>query len=445
MRGRYLVGGRRPFEGSTRRVASYRLARIQEGDSRHGVNPAFARRLVGIEGLRGLAAASVLMGHVWLTSQPNGQSFHLGWPDTYVFPQLKNGVTLFFVLSGFLLFLPFAAAVLREQRRPAFDAYIRNRALRILPAYWFILLCTALVLQTARVYQAGTLGVAQMDNLSLLGQNALLLQNYHPATVATGIGPAWSLEIEVLYYLLLPLLVLAAILLARMATTRGQRVVAMLFPAVLLGVVGVASVALGPNSGFPFARTWVGVWRLSFFTHAHLFAPGLALAVALVEYQDGRLRLPRWWRPVAGIAGVVVAVTAIKLTVDGTILARWEPAIIAIACSLLLALTVLSVSDSRSRLVATLDSRTLVAAGLASYSVYLWHYPVILWLRDHNLTISGGFGAYVLNLTVVAAAVGVLSGLTYNYVEKPALRFKARTHVAKREPPPAPRRSETAV
>ena len=187
------------------------------------------------------------------------------------------------------------------------------------------------------------------------------------------------------------------------------------------------------------------MWQLSFFTHAHLFAPGLALAVARVEYQDGRLRLPSWWRPVAAMAGVVVAVTAIKLAVDGTIYVRWETAILTIPFGLLLALTVLKAPGSRSRLVAILDSPALVAAGLCSYSVYLWHYPVILWLRDHNLTIGGGSGAYLVDLGVVAVVVGVLSWLTYNYVERPALRLKARTHVTERDSAPGMRAgSETA-
>jgi peptidoglycan/LPS O-acetylase OafA/YrhL len=390
--------------------------------------------LVGIEGLRGIAAGTVLTAHVWLISQPSGHFFELGWSNRYVFPQLKNGVTLFFVLSGFLLFLPFVAAALRNEPRPAFNAYLRNRALRILPAYWFILLCTALLLQTARVYEAGTLGASAMDSPSLLAQNALLIQNYHPGTMATGIGPAWSLVIEVVFYVALPLLVVAAIRLSRRATTRNQRVAGMLFPAAFLGVLGVAGLAIGPHSGFPFARTWTGVWRASFLTHAHLFAPGLALAVARVEYQDGRLRLPDWWRPAAAVAAIVVTVATVKLTVDGTIAQRWETTLIAIACGLLLALVVIPAPGSRSRLVDSLDTPALIGAGLVSYSVYLWHYPVILWMRDHSLTVGGGFGAFFLNLAIVATVVGMLSWLTYSFVERPALRLKARAHVAGQTP-----------
>jgi peptidoglycan/LPS O-acetylase OafA/YrhL len=179
----------------------------------------------------------VLTAHVWKVSSPGGTPFQFGWFSTYFFPPLVNGVTLFFVLSGFLLFLPFATAALREQPRPAFAAYLRNRALRILPAYWFVLLFVALVLQSAALYSAGKQGA--IHDPSLLGQNALLLQTYHPSTVGTGIGPAWSLVIEVAFYLVLPLLVLAAIWLAGRAATHAQRVLALLFPAALLALIGV--------------------------------------------------------------------------------------------------------------------------------------------------------------------------------------------------------------
>jgi peptidoglycan/LPS O-acetylase OafA/YrhL len=66
-------------------------------------------------------------------------------------PDLAFGVTLSFVLSGFLLYGPFAAAVLRNDRPPDLAKYLRNRALRILPAYWVILLLVAFVLQSAFV------------------------------------------------------------------------------------------------------------------------------------------------------------------------------------------------------------------------------------------------------------------------------------------------------
>jgi len=420
---------------------------IEEGGSRHvgRAHPAFARRLAGIEGLRGVAIASVLLYHVWLISPPRRDPIHLGWLGTYVFPQLGNGVTLFFALSGFLLFLPFAAAALRQKRRPEFDAYLKNRALRILPAYWFIFLLTALVLQSARVYRGDAAVISGMHDPKLLVENLLLLQNYHPSTLATGIVPAWSLAIEVVFYLLLPLLVLVALWLARKATSHRQRVAAMLFPAAFMAAIGLVSLPIDVGVGRVFDRTWVGVWQLSFFTHAHLFALGLALAVVRVEWQEGRLRLPAWWRPVAAVALVVVAAVIVKLGADGAIASRWQVTLVAIVCGLLLALTVLPPARSRSPLIGTLESPAFVATGLASYSVYLWHAPIILWLRVNGVTHGGGFRAFGLNLLIVGTITGVASWLTYRYVEKPALRLKSRARVKRAADLPAPRaKPETA-
>jgi peptidoglycan/LPS O-acetylase OafA/YrhL len=387
-----------------------------------------------------VAIASVVLYHVWLISPPRREPIDLHWFGTHIFPQLGNGVTLFFALSGFLLFLPFAAAALRQQRRPEFDAYLRNRALRILPAYWVIFLFTALVLQSARVYRGDASVVAAMHDPKLLLENLLLLQNYRPATLATGIVPAWSLAIEVVFYLLLPLLVVAALWLARRASSHRQRVAALLFPAVFMTVIGLASLPVEFGVGRVFSRTWNGVWQLSFLTHAHLFALGLALAVVRVEWQDGRLRLPSWWRPLAILAMVALAAVVVELAVGRDIASKWQVVLVSIFCGLLLALAVLPPSHSRSRLIGTLESPAFVATGLASYSVYLWHVPIIFWLREHGLTGGGGgYGTYAVNLLVVASVTGVFAWLTYRYVEKPALRFKSRTRAKRAESAPPTR------
>src|SRR5215211_1360916 len=107
--------------------------------------PSFGARLTGIEGLRAIAAFSILVSHVWLYTSPGGGQATLGVLDL-VLPDLSLGVTLFFALSGFLLYRPFAASVVRAQPMPRVSEYLRNRALRILPAYWVILLLVAVVL-----------------------------------------------------------------------------------------------------------------------------------------------------------------------------------------------------------------------------------------------------------------------------------------------------------
>jgi len=84
---------------------------------------------VGIEGLRARAAIAIITLHTWAYSSGSfGQLNQL-------FADLDQGLTLFFALSGFLLYRPFAAALLDRRAMPGSRAYLRNRALRIIPAY----------------------------------------------------------------------------------------------------------------------------------------------------------------------------------------------------------------------------------------------------------------------------------------------------------------------
>ena len=95
-------------------------------------------RLAGIEGIRAIAATSVLVYHVYLNGAPDARPVDLGVATKPV-ENLRAGVTLFFVLSGFLLYRVFVAAALRGLPMPSVREYLRNRALRILPAYLVIL------------------------------------------------------------------------------------------------------------------------------------------------------------------------------------------------------------------------------------------------------------------------------------------------------------------
>jgi peptidoglycan/LPS O-acetylase OafA/YrhL len=112
--------------------------------------------------------------------------------------------------------------------------------------------------------------------------------------------------------------------------------------------------------------------------------------------------------------------------------------LVIVACALLLALVVLPVTASAPppALVRLLDTRLFVAVGLASYSLFLWHEPVVRWLQQHRWTL-GGTGGFWINLLVLGLLSGLLSGLTYRFVERPALSRKTG------RPPPGPTASAT--
>jgi peptidoglycan/LPS O-acetylase OafA/YrhL len=395
-----------------------------------GVRPTFGSRLSGIEGLRALAAGSIVVYHTWLYAPPGSGSALLGRRLDMLMPNLAFGVALFFTLSGFLLYRPFAASIIRDDRLPDVRRYLRNRALRILPAYWMILVLCAVVLGSM-LYRDPMGGLANGRVLDpwLVSTTALFVQNFDPGTVGSGIGPAWSLAVEVVFYLTLPFIALLGVALARRRSTRRGRCLAALAPAALVlcvGLTGKAAAAYlvpppAPYDGW--GANWHSVVERSFWGHADLFTFGMALAVARVNSEDGLLRLPRWWRraAAAGFLGVSVFVA---LYGEGQLSYSLHNTVAAAACALLLALVVLPPAGiRRSPLVRVLEWRPLVAAGVVSYSIFLWHEPLIRWLDDRGLTLAGRSG-FVVNLALVGVVTGVAATLTYRFVEAPALRAK---------------------
>jgi peptidoglycan/LPS O-acetylase OafA/YrhL len=119
-----------------------------------------------------------------------------------------------------------------------------------------------------------------------------------------GLGPAWSLAVEVVFYCVLPLLVLAAAIFAKRVRGRTGRVLVLLGPPLLLLLVGlsgkaVAAIVVPGAPGNGWGPTWHSVVERSFWAQADLFSFGMAVAVLHVEVSDGHARLPRHWRRVA--------------------------------------------------------------------------------------------------------------------------------------------------
>jgi peptidoglycan/LPS O-acetylase OafA/YrhL len=169
------------------------------------------------------------------------------------------------------------------------------------------------------------------------------------------------------------------------------------------------------------------VLERSFWAHADLFAFGMALAVVRVDSEDGLLRLPRWWRQAAVGGAVAVALFVVRFG-EGQLSYSLYNTLVAAGFALVLALVVLPTgNEARAPAVRFLEWRPFVAAGVVSYSVFLWHEPLIRWLDANGLTIAGR-GGFVVNLAAVLAVTGVAAALTYHFVEAPALRarFRAR-------------------
>ena len=392
--------------------------------------------MAGIEGLRGVAAGSVMLGHTVILLGASGFVVPaLLYPLTGL---LLQGLTLFFVLSGFLLYRPFASAIINGRSAPRTRDFYRNRVLRIWPAYLVILGLVGFVFGAAILDPVSGLGnetaggVGYLTDPVLLITNVFLLQGWLPGTVLTGLGVSWSLIPEVTFYLLLPVMAAFGMRLVH----RLPRVTAALVPALLLltvGLVGRAASVMAVRDAHPTGLsagtedpTWADVLQRSIVGQGDLFAMGMIAAVVVVTAKRidadrvRRLRVTAW---TAMLAGALV-LAFVGSTEDGVVYT-----VMAVVCSSAILVLLLPGPGGVARLgVRILESLPLRAAGLCSYSVYLWHVPVILFLREHvGAATYDSVASLPISMVWVAVPTYLLSTLTYRYVEAPAMRRKSRT------------------
>jgi peptidoglycan/LPS O-acetylase OafA/YrhL len=413
---------------TTRRGVGGRLLLGAENPVVSPVAPASQTRLLGIEGLRALAAAAVVVTHAGEFSSRRGE-FAAG-PIAEVTAPFAAGVLLFFVLSGFLLYRPFAVAVVRGQPLPSIRRYYRNRALRILPAYWVILAVTVFVLQSAVVgFDPPRYTTGRFHDLGVFLKNLFLVHNYSPGTIGTGITPTWSLAIEVVFYAALPALALAAVRSRGRLRRHKWRPWAVLAPVVLMAVIGfagklTATLAVpGPQTSF--TPSWHSVVQFSFFAYADVFAWGMLVAVLKVLHDEGLIGLPARTSRVYAEAALLVVFAAWLLVLPPQT-RGWAAMIVPVPFALLLAFVVVPnrANSVRPAFVRLLESRAFVATGVVSYSIFLWNVPVLFWMREHGLLWYGPAG-FVATLLLVAVVCAFLSAISYRFVEAPALRLKA--------------------
>src|SRR5579871_5156059 len=181
-------------------IRSWLAAQLEERRPRGAV--------ASLDGVRACACLTVIAYHISLMTRDQ----HL-WTDTSnrlvgaILLAGGAGVTLFFVLSGFLLFLPYAQALLAEQPWPSARLFYLRRALRIIPGYYFSLVVLVLLdhpeyLEPQRWGQLALFPIFLMDSTR--------------ATFQQLNGPYWTLAIEWQFYLLLPLLALGIIAMTRL-------------------------------------------------------------------------------------------------------------------------------------------------------------------------------------------------------------------------------------
>nr|MDT0666174.1 hypothetical protein [Micromonospora sp. DSM 115978] len=175
------------------------------------------------------------------------------------------GVAVFFVISGFLLYRPFAAAHLAGVKSPAAGPFLVRRFLRIYPAYWLALVVgVAVVGPTISVY--GWEGLLRC---------ALLVQGFQPLWSQQGLTQAWTLTVELSFYLSLPFYAWLTARFARRMADPVARLRTELVGVALLFLVGKTVHLLV----IPTDVSWAMGWHVWLPVWWDLFSLGMALAI----------------------------------------------------------------------------------------------------------------------------------------------------------------------
>jgi peptidoglycan/LPS O-acetylase OafA/YrhL len=361
----------------------------------------------GLDGLRALAVVAVLLYHGGVSWSGGG----------------FLGVEMFFVLSGFLI-TSLLVAEWGGSGRIALGAFWARRARRLLPALFALVAAIGVYYALAGPTKA--IPGLQGDGIATL----LYISNWHQVAAGTNYfaasGPVsplqhtWSLAIEEQFYLLWPLLVLAVLRLARRRGASERRSLQVLLGLSLTGAV-LASVemALLFESGRGLDRVYYGTDTRA---TGLLLGASLAIALAIRRKSDpahpatATPRLPpRWARHALGAAGLLL----LPVLAAGIVLADGDDAWVypfgmLATDAVMVGLIAAVVFRPRAAGTRLLSLAPLRGVGKISYGLYLWHFPLFLWLDEAS---TGRRGAALLALRLgVTLAVSLLS---YLVIEQP--------------------------
>lgn len=352
------------------------------------------RTLLEIQALRAIAVGLVVVYHVWPTVLPGG----------FV------GVDVFFVISGFLI----TAHLLREQEakgRISLRHFWARRIRRLLPAAFTVLaVCVVLaftvlpdVFRVATLRQiAGAAGyvlnwVLAYDAVDYLAHDdtATVVQHY------------WTLSVEEQFYIVWPILLVIVLWIVARLRRRAVASMVVLWAAVAIGAVSFA---------FSVFLTWYSPAVAYFATPTRVweFAGGALLAAIWARFPAVVDRARAHWiverAALPTLAGIALMVLAGFVLSSQTPFPGWRAALPVVGAMLMIA----GGMPRLPVLAPIIRARPTQFLGDVSYSIYLWHWPLIVTVT----TLTGHALGAVEGLLVIASSI-VLAALTYRFVETP--------------------------
>ena len=382
------------------------------------------RRFEGLEAFRGIAALLVVVFHAYQYTREGigqGRMVYEGTAVGAFLTGFDTTVAWFFVLSGFLIFAPFARAVM-QQRPYSTRGFLVRRAIRIVPAYYVAFI----LVWTWRYVGLRTEWVNLVEHLTFTH----IFDRIH---IFWTIGPAWSLAVEVLLYVFVAFLgVLLYRISTRLSTPRGR--IGMLVGVTLSLIVASILykwwawyIADIPADNYPI--------YFGLLAKLDTFAFGMLIAI-LVASVGNSLSMRGPWLWLMRSAGLIGLITIMALRGRSELIDLYSHTLSGLAFVLVLISTIAAPADARwGRLLA---ARPLQFLGVISYSVYLWHEPIMIELGKRNILITQVPQAFPMNALILLVLSVIAGALSYWCLELPALElrhlFSAQGRLARRYP-----------
>ena len=379
-----------------------------------GAATAGHRRSRELDAVRAVAALMVLTGHAYALSGAVADRTALE-PKAMLVNAGGAGIWLFFALSGYLIGAPFLRALRDGMPLPSVLGYLTRRGSRILPAYWIAFAALALLVPVSMQWWQPLL-------------HGVLLHNLVPGEAQALFFVAWTLGIEMLFYLFVPVAASAV------RAVCGERPIAARTLGLGIGGLWLASIAYAVVA----ATAWPGfgataapnsdVARLTLPAMLSVFCPGLLAVLG----EDGG------WRGLTALARrpLVALAAAVPLALLGALLFTSSSSVVfdlsrqpwAMAAGLVLVAALNGFGPLRGA------ARVLAPLGLVSYGLYLWHWVVVRVLVDRGVDVPG----WPLRTLLVLALTVPLATASWLLVERPLLRLTARWWQGRRDRAPRP-------
>jgi peptidoglycan/LPS O-acetylase OafA/YrhL len=355
-----------------------------------------------IDGIRFLAIGMVILYHAfnYLDSMA-GSLPEIARDDYYWFRIFllngDRGVELFFVLSGFILCLPFAKQYINGGKKVELKRYYLRRLTRLEPPYIIAITALFLLQLAMHIHPASELVPSWLA--SLIYAHYLILRHIPLLTVV-----AWSLEIEIQFYLLAP--ILFRILKLPIVWRRTLLIIA------IAGTVTLQHLFPAPSD------------LLTLYSYIQYFLTGILLA----DFYVSRTAEGFFSRSFVPIISLICLVAIIYMPILNKLYYKEGPDVFLARVMFPYTIGLFYYTILKNEAVKSVFSfRFIPIIGGMCYSIYLVHYPIISFLGGYTRKIS--FTGYyipdvLLHLTLLTIPVLLLSSVFYFYIERPFMAGK---------------------